>query len=57
MSFQNIIIGEAIYVHKKLGRDLLESVYENCLYYRLVKTGLNSVRERAIAVVFEEIKN
>ena len=52
----NIIIGEAIYVHKKLGPGLLESVYESCLYYRLVRAGLNVAKEKAIPVVFDEIK-
>lgn len=52
----NIIIGEAIYVHKTLGPGLLESVYKECLYYRLIKRDLNVVKERAIPLVFEEIK-
>ena len=34
----NIIIGEAIYIHRTLGPGLLESVYKECLLlYRLVK--------------------
>ena len=52
----NIIIGEAIHVHKSLGPGLLESVYETCLFYRLDKVGLNVSKENAIPVVFEEIK-
>lgn len=52
----NIIIGEAIYVHKALGPGLLESVYENCLYYRLSKSGIQLTKEQPIPVVFEEVK-
>lgn len=52
----NIIIGEAIHVHKTLGPGLLESVYESCLFQRLSKKGLHVVREQPIPVVFEEIK-
>jgi GxxExxY protein len=52
----NIIIGEAIYVHKALGPGLLESVYENCLYHRLSKTGVQLTKEQPIPVVFEEVK-
>lgn len=51
-----IIIGEAIYIHKTLGPGLLESVYKECLYYRLIKRNLNVIKERAIPLIFEEIK-
>jgi len=33
----NIIIGCAIKVHTALGPGLLESAYEECLYYELIK--------------------
>ncbi len=52
----NIIIGEAIYVHKNLGPGLLESVYQSCLYHRLVKKELNVRKEVPVPVIFEEIK-
>lgn len=52
----NIIIREAIHVHKSLGPGLLESVYENCLFHRLVKNDLNVIKEKPIPVVFEEIR-
>jgi GxxExxY protein len=52
----NIIIGEAIYVHKSLGPGLLESVYESCLFHRPSKTDLQIVREKPIPVVFEVVK-
>jgi len=51
-----IVIGEAIDIHKKPGPGLLEKVYVECLYYRLVKRGLNVVKEKPIPVVFEEVK-
>ena len=52
----NIVIGEAIYVHRILGPGLLESVYKECLYYRLVKKELNVRMEFPVPVVFEEVK-
>lgn len=52
----NIIIGEAIHVHKALGPGLLESVYESCLYHRLSKTDLIIKKEQPIPVIFEEVK-
>ena len=35
------IIGMAIKVHKELGAGLLESIYEDCLKYELIKNGYN----------------
>jgi GxxExxY protein len=51
-----IIIGEGIRVHQKLGPGLLESVYEECLMHRLIKTGLLIERQRPIPLIFEEVK-
>ena len=35
-----LVIGCAIKIHKALGPGLLESAYEECLYYELSKTPL-----------------
>lgn len=51
-----IIIGCAIDVHKELGPGLLESAYEECLYYELQKNGLKVDRQKAIPIVYKEIK-
>lgn len=51
-----IIIGCAIDVHKELGPGLLESTYEECLYYELQKAGLKVEKQKAIPVVYKEIK-
>ena len=50
------IIGCAIEVHKNLGPGLLESAYEECLSYELIKRGLNINRQKATPVVYKEIK-
>jgi GxxExxY protein len=52
----NLIIGEAIYVRRKLGPGLLESVYEECLYYQLLKKEVSVRRQVAVPVIFDEIK-
>lgn len=52
----SIVIGEAIKVHQCLGPGLLESVYEECLSYRLIKAGLMIEKQKPIPLVFEEIK-
>lgn len=51
-----IIIGCAIKVHTALGPGLLESAYEECLYYELVKAGLRVEKQKALPLVYEEIK-
>ena len=50
------VIGSAIEVHNALGPGLLESAYKECLYYKLAKGGLNVVKEKAIPLIFEEVK-
>ena len=50
------LIGEAINVHKRLGPGLLESVYEECLGYRLIKSGFRIEKQKPIPLVFEEVK-
>ena len=51
----NIIIGCAIDVHKALGPGLLESAYQECLYYKLLKEGLQLHKEKPMPLVFEEV--
>ena len=50
------IIGHAIEVHTTLGPGLLESVYQECLYYKLVKEGHKVEKEKAMPIIFEEVK-
>ena len=50
------IIGCAIEVHRNLGPGLLESAYEECLAYELIKMGLNFKRQQPTPVVYKEIK-
>jgi GxxExxY protein len=48
-----IIIGCAIDVHKELGPGLLESVYEECLFYELKKAGLEVKRQVSVPIVYK----
>jgi len=50
------IIGCAIKVHKNLGPGLFESAYQECLFYELKKEGLNVEKEKALPLVYEEVK-
>jgi len=51
-----VIIGCAIRVHKALGPGLLESAYEECLFYELNKTGLTIEKQKALPLIYEEVK-
>ena len=51
-----IIIGGAITVHKQLGPGLLESAYQECLYYELKIHGLHVVKEKPMPIVYKEVK-
>ncbi|MFQ5399288.1 MAG: GxxExxY protein [Anaerolineae bacterium] len=50
------IIGAAIEVHRHLGPGLLESAYETCLVYELEKLGLKVERQKALPLVYKEIR-
>lgn len=52
----NTIIGLSIDVHSTLGPGLLESVYKECLYYKILKAGLQASKEKAMPLIFEEVK-
>ena len=48
------ITGLAIKVHKVLGPGLLESVYERCLKYELIKNGYEVKQQMNVPVVYED---
>ena len=48
------IIGCAYKVHSKLGPGLLESTYEVCLEYELIRNGYEVSRQVALPVVYDE---
>jgi GxxExxY protein len=52
----NIIIRCAIKVHNALGPGLLESAYQECLYYVLQKEDLNVSKQKAMPLIFEDVK-
>ena len=50
------IIGAAIKVHRALGPGLLESAYEACLAYELQKVGMKIERQKAVPLIYENVK-
>jgi len=52
----NTIIGCAIEVHKQLGPGLLESAYQECLFYELVNKGLTVIKEKPMPIIYKDVK-
>ncbi len=52
----HIIIGKAIDVHKQLGPGLLESAYQECLFYELKELGLKVEKEKPMPIIYKDIK-
>lgn len=47
-----IVFDCALKVHQSLGPGLLESAYEECLYYELRKTGLNVEKQKPLPLIY-----
>lgn len=52
----NKVIGLSIEVHKKLGPGLLESAYKECLFYEVRRAGMFVEKDKAMPLVYEEVK-
>ena len=50
------ILDSAFFVHSELGPGLLESAYEQCLYYDLFKKGLKVEKQKGMPLIFCEMK-
>lgn len=51
-----IVFEAGLKVHRNLGPGLLESAYEECLFYELNKLGLHVEKQKALPLVYEEVK-
>ncbi len=51
-----IIFDTALKVHKALGPGLLESAYEECLFYELSKADLFVEKQKPLPLIYEEVK-
>jgi len=51
-----IVFESALRVHKVLGPGLLESAYEECLFYELKKFDLKVEKQKALPLIYEEVK-
>ncbi|MDD3721647.1 MAG: GxxExxY protein [Lutibacter sp.] len=52
----SVIIGKAIAVHRELGPGLLESTYQECLFYELKNDNLKVEKEIALPIIYKDIK-
>lgn len=51
-----VIVDVAYQIHVELGPGLLESVYETVMAYELGKRGLQFVRQKAIPIIYQNIR-
>jgi len=50
------VLDSSYKVHTALGPGLLESAYEECLYYELEQLGLNVRKQMPLPLVYKEVK-
>ena len=51
-----IIFDLGLKIHKNLGPGLLESAYEECLFYEISKAGLFVEKQKQMPLIYEEVK-
>lgn len=51
-----IVVDCALKIHKTLGPGLLESAYEECLFFELKNAGLFVEKQRALPLIYESVK-
>lgn len=50
------VLDAAFKIHTRLGPGLLESAYQECLYYEINKNGLTVLKEVNLPLVYETVK-
>lgn len=50
------VFNAGLKVHKSLGPGLLESAYQECLFYELLLMGLNVTKQAALPLIYQEVK-
>lgn len=51
-----IVFDCALKVHQTLGPGLLESAYEECLFYELKKRNLSVQKQKPLPLIYEDVK-
>ena len=55
-TISQIVFELGMKIHKVLGPGLLESAYEECLYYELQKRDLSVEKQKGLPLIYEEVK-
>jgi hypothetical protein len=50
------VIGIAIDIHNQLRPGLLESAYQECLFYKIKKDGFFVEKEKSMPLIYEDVK-
>jgi GxxExxY protein len=50
------VLDSSFQVHTALGPGLLESAYEECLYYELLQSGLKVEKQIPLPLIYKEVK-
>ena len=51
-----IVFESGLKIHRALGPGLLESAYEECLFYELIKANVFVEKQKGLPLVYEEVK-
>jgi len=51
-----IVLDCSFKVHSALGPGLLESAYEECLYYEISQLGLKAEKQKPLPMIYREVK-
>lgn len=51
-----LILDCAFKVHSSLGPGLLESAYEECLFYEIHESGLSAIKQKPMPLIYESVK-
>ena len=51
-----IVFESGLKIHRAFGPGLLESAYEECLFYELVKANVFVEKQKGLPLVYEEVK-
>lgn len=50
------VIGTALEIHTELGPGLLERAYEECLFYKICKSGFWAEKQKPMPLIYEDVK-